>query len=44
VHAWFTGVAPANDPQFTVTVFVEGGGSGGRAAVPVFEQILNVLE
>lgn len=44
VHAWFTGVVPANDPQFTVTVFVEGGGSGSKAAVPVFEQILNVLE
>lgn len=44
VHAWFTGVVPASDPQFTITVFVEGGGSGSKAAVPVFEEILEVLE
>jgi len=44
VHAWFTGVVPTSDPQFTVTVFVEGGGLGSRSAVPVFEDILEVLE
>lgn len=34
-HAWFTGYAPADDPQIVVTVIVEEGGSGGRAAAPI---------
>lgn len=34
-HAWFTGYAPAEDPQIVVTVIVEEGGSGGRAAAPI---------
>lgn len=44
VHAWFTGVVPAENPRFSVTVFVENGGSGGKAAVPVFEEIMEQLE
>ncbi len=43
VHAWFTGVVPLEEPQYAVTVFVEGGGSGGSVAVPVFERVLEVL-
>lgn len=34
-HAWFTGYAPAEDPQLVVTVIVEEGGSGGKAAAPI---------
>lgn len=34
-HAWFTGYAPAQDPQIVVTVLVEAGGSGGQAAAPI---------
>ncbi len=43
-HAWFTGYAPADDPKIVVTVVVEEGGSGGRAAAPIaramFDQYL----
>ncbi|MCI8951213.1 MAG: penicillin-binding protein 2 [Lachnospiraceae bacterium] len=43
-HAWFTGYAPAEDPQIVVTVVVEEGGSGGQTAAPVaramFDQYL----
>ncbi|MDA3946181.1 MAG: penicillin-binding protein 2 [Helicobacteraceae bacterium] len=31
-HAWFTTYAPADDPQYIVTVLVEHGGHGGVAA------------
>lgn len=44
VHAWFTGVVPAENPQFGITVFVENGGSGGKTAVPVFESIMEKLK
>lgn len=44
-HAWFTGFAPAEDPQLVVTVIIEGAGSGGDYAVPtarrVFDACLN---
>lgn len=43
VHAWFTGVVPADMPRYTITVFVENGGSGGAAAVPVFGDIVQCL-
>ncbi len=34
-HAWFTGYAPAEDPQIAVTVIVENAGSGGEVAAPI---------
>ncbi len=34
-HAWFTGYAPAEDPEIAVTVIVENGGSGGEVAAPI---------
>ncbi len=34
-HAWFTGFAPADDPQIVVTVVLENAGSGGEMAAPV---------
>lgn len=44
-HAWFTGFAPAENPQLVVTVIIEGAGSGGDYAVPmarrVFDAFLN---
>ena len=43
-HAWFTGFAPADNPKIVVTVVIEEGGSGGKAAAPVaralFDQYL----
>lgn len=34
-HAWFTGYAPAEDPEVAVTIIVEAGGTGGEKAVPL---------
>ena len=39
-HAWFTGWAPAEDPEIVIVVFVEHGGSGGRVAWPIAKQII----
>ena len=39
-HAWFAGYAPASNPRLVVTVFVEEGRAGGKAAAPVFKRIV----
>lgn len=39
VHAWFTGYFPINDPKYIITILVEDGSSGGRAAAPLFKNI-----
>ena len=39
-HAWFVGFAPAREPQITVLVLVENGGSGGRTAAPLAKQLI----
>lgn len=38
-HAWFTGFAPADNPQICVTVILEDGGSGGEYAAPAAKRI-----
>lgn len=40
-HAWFTGFAPAEDPQVCVTVIVESAGSGGDYAVPIAKRVFD---
>lgn len=40
-HAWFTGFAPAQDPEICVTVLVEGAGSAGDYAVPIAKRIFD---
>lgn len=40
-HAWFTGFAPAEDPEICVTIIIEGAGSGGDYAVPIAKRIFN---
>ena len=40
-HAWFTGFAPASDPQIVVTVIIEGAGSGGDYAVPMARRVFD---
>ncbi len=40
-HAWFTGFAPAENPQICITVIVEGAESGGAVAVPMARQVLD---
>ena len=40
-HAWFTGFAPAEDPELVVTVIIEGAGSGSDHAVPIAKRIFD---
>ncbi len=40
-HAWFTGFAPAEDPEIAVTIIVENAGSGGSFAVPIAKRIFD---
>ncbi|MDP9433412.1 MAG: penicillin-binding protein 2 [Actinomycetota bacterium] len=46
-HAWFTGFAPADDPQVAVAVLVERGGdlgaeaTGGRLAAPIARAVIS---
>ncbi|WP_026509261.1 MULTISPECIES: peptidoglycan D,D-transpeptidase FtsI family protein [unclassified Butyrivibrio] len=40
-HAWFTGYAPAEDPQIAVTIIVENAGSGGEYAVPIAKRVFD---
>lgn len=40
-HAWFTGFAPAEDPEICVTIIMEETGSGGDYAVPIVRRILD---
>lgn len=39
-HAWFTGFAPYDEPQITITVLVEEGGEGSEVAVPIAGEFL----
>lgn len=41
-HAWFTGFAPAEDPEISVTIIVESIGTGGDYAVPMAKRIFDV--
>lgn len=38
-HAWFTGFAPADDPQVVVTIILESAGTGGDYCVPIAKRI-----
>lgn len=40
-HAWFTGFAPAENPEIAFTIIIEGVGSGGDYAVPMIRRILD---
>ena len=40
-HAWFTGFAPADNPQICVTIIIEGAGAGGDYAVPIAKRIFD---
>jgi cell division protein FtsI/penicillin-binding protein 2 len=39
-HAWLTAFAPADNPQISITVFVERGGEGSDVAAPIVGDIL----
>ncbi len=40
-HAWFTGFSNVEDPELTVTVLIEGAGSGSDYAVPVAKRVFD---
>lgn len=48
-HAWFTGFAPADNPQVAVAVIVENGGSmgseatGGAVAAPIAKAVMEAV-
>lgn len=42
-HGWVTGYTPCDDPEYVITVLVEGGSSGSSSAGPVFEEIVEYL-
>lgn len=40
-HTWFTGFAPADDPQIAVAVFIRnGGGTGGEQSAPIAAEVI----
>lgn len=39
-HAWFTGFAPYQNPEIVITVLVEEGEEGSKAALPVAMEFL----
>lgn len=39
-HAWFAGIAPAEDPEIAIVVLVEHGGAGGNVAWPIAKQVI----
>ncbi len=40
-HAWFTGFAPAEDPEVCVTILIEGAGSGSDYSVPIARRLFD---
>lgn len=40
-HAWFTGFAPVEDPEISVTIIIESIGTGGDYAVPMAKRIFD---
>ncbi|MFQ6069507.1 MAG: penicillin-binding protein 2 [Candidatus Aminicenantales bacterium] len=41
-HSWFTGFAPAKNPQVVVTLIVEYGGMGGETAAPMARELFRL--
>lgn len=41
-HAWFTGFAPAEDPEIVITVLLEDAGTGGEHSVPIAKQLFSL--
>ena len=39
-HAWFVAIAPLPNPEITVVVFIENGGSGAADAAPIAGKIM----
>lgn len=39
-HAWFIAVAPAEHPQIALSIIIENGGHGGKAAAPIGRKMI----
>ena len=39
-HALFVAFAPVNDPKYAISVVVEHGGSGSKAAAPIAKKVI----
>jgi penicillin-binding protein 2 len=39
-HAWFVGIAPAENPKIAIAVLIEHGGHGGSAAAPFARDLI----
>ena len=42
-HAWFVAFAPVEDPKYAISVLVEHGGSGSKAAAPVAKKVIKKI-
>ncbi len=43
-HGWITGFTPCDEPEYVITVLVEDGSSGAKAAGPIMKRIIEYLE
>ena len=43
IHGWMTGYFPTEDPEYTVTVFIENGRTGKGSAGPVFSEVTEYI-
>ena len=39
-HAWFVAYAPVDNPKYAISVLVEHGGSGSKAAAPIAKNVI----
>ena len=39
-HAWFVAYAPVDNPKYAISVLVEHGGSGSKAAAPIAKKVI----
>jgi penicillin-binding protein 2 len=42
-HAWFVAFAPVEAPRYAMSVFVEHGGGGSKAAAPIGRDVMTYL-
>ena len=42
-HAWYVAFGPYNNPRYAVSVLVEHGGSGSKAAAPIAKSLFKLI-
>ena len=42
-HAWFVAFGPYKDPRYAVSILVEHGGSGSKAAAPIAKKLFKLI-